>query len=237
MIRDLLAGQFSQFELMMALLSIPVVLFSLSLHEAAHGYAAEKMGDPTARYLGRITLNPLRHLDPLGTVAMLLVGFGWAKPVPVNPRNFRHPRKGMALTGLAGPVSNLLFGFVSLLAFRIMGAVTNLSVFLEKGTLWCYAGASLSFPDILALLFYVAAVMNVTLAIFNLIPVPPFDGSRIFYFLLPDKYYFGVMRYERQIMMVAFLLLATGVLSPIISFLSDAVLSGFDFLLGLVPFL
>lgn len=225
-------GTLDEIDVMMILLSIPVVLISLSMHEAAHGLIADKMGDPTARYLGRITLNPVKHLDPLGTVAMLLVGYGWAKPVPINPRNFKHPRKGMALTGLAGPVSNLILAFIGVLLTRITVAIyaaLPVAVALKESTYWLVL--------ILVTLFTLLAEMNVYLAIFNMIPVPPFDGSRVFYFLLPDKYYFGVMRYERQIMMVTFLLLATGVLSPVLSFLAKGVLKAFDFVIGLVPFL
>lgn len=237
MILNLLRGGVTQWELMMILLSIPVVLFSLSFHEMAHGWAAKKMGDPTAHYLGRVSLNPLSHLDPLGTLSMLLFGIGWAKPVPINPRNFRHPRKGMALTGLAGPLSNLILAFVALLGFQTLSACAELSFFFEKGILWYLPAAKLSFLDILALLLYVMATLNCSLAIFNLIPVPPFDGSRIFYFLLPDKYYFGVMRYERVIMIVTMVALFTGALDPVLFWLRQHLLLLLDSIIGLVPFL
>lgn len=225
------SGQLTKEALMIMLLSIPVVLLSLSFHEMAHGWAARKMGDPTAHYLGRITLNPMKHLDPFGTLAMLLVGIGWAKPVPINPRNFRNPRKGMALTGLAGPLSNLLLSFFGLLSWRICVAIFGalpLSMINER-TVWLF--------QILTTLFSLFATMNCYLAVFNLIPVPPFDGSRIFYFLLPDKYYFGVMRYERAIMVVTLLLLFTGYLDPILSLISGNILQLFNTIIGLVPFL
>lgn len=226
------SGQLTKEALMIMLLSIPVVLLSLSFHEMAHGWAARKMGDPTAHYLGRITLNPMKHLDPFGTLAMLLVGIGWAKPVPINPRNFRNPRKGMALTGLAGPVSNLILAFIGTLLCRITETIyinLPLSALSNERTYWIFL--------IFFYLFSLFASMNCYLAVFNLIPVPPFDGSRIFYFLLPDKYYFGVMRYERTIMIVTMLLLFTGYLDLPLSWISGNILQLFDSVIGLVPFL
>lgn len=234
MLLDILRGDFSVWTLVSLLVSVPIVLFSLSFHEFAHAWAADKLGDSTARWHGRLTLNPFRHLDLVGTLSMIAFGIGWAKPVPVDARNFRNPKKGMALTGLAGPVSNLILSFAGILCYRILNAVTKLGVYLYRGN--CI-GSIYGFWDVVALFLIIFSQMNAYLAVFNLIPVPPFDGSRIFYFLLPDKWYFSVMKYERVIMVVMLVLLATGILSPVISAVSDGVLSAFDFIIRLVPFL
>ena len=229
MIFDLFSGNFGLVDLISLLVSIPVVLLSLSFHELAHGYVAMKLGDHTARYYGRITMNPLKHLDPIGALSMLFFGIGWAKPVPINPLNFRDPKKGMALTGLAGPVSNLILSFIGALLYRVTYAVFAAMGTLTEPVYWLGTA--------LLLLFSAFSTMNAALAIFNLIPVPPFDGSRIFYFILPDKYYFSVMKYERIIMMITLVLLFTGALDKPLSLAIDGVLTVFHFIIGLVPFL
>ena len=209
MIFDILSGDKNA--LVSLLLSIPVILFSLSFHEAAHGYIAYKMGDPTARNMGRLTLNPLKHLDPIGAICMLIFGYGWAKPVPISTRNFDNPRKGMALTAIAGPISNLILGVISSILYVIAGIV----YFKAAGNV---SENVLLVLDIVWVLFYISAFLNFALMAFNLIPVPPFDGSRFFYYFLPQKWYFGVMKYERTIMivvLVGFLALSRMGLSPI----------------------
>lgn len=165
---------------------LPVMLISLTLHECAHGLMALRLGDTTARDAGRLTLNPLKHLDPLGAIMMVIVKVGWAKPVPVDPRNFKDPKNGMALVGLAGPLTNLLIAFGAAFPVALIEQSVNLhgvkfTTFLEITYVFCY------------LLFQA----NILLAIFNLIPIPPFDGSRIMFGILPDRYYFSVMKYER----------------------------------------
>lgn len=231
MIFELIQGGITKIDIAMILLTFPVVLISLCFHELAHGYIAYKLGDPTAKWNGRLTMNPLKHLDPLGTLSMLLFGIGWARPVPINPRNFKNPKKGMAITGLAGPVSNLILAFIGALLSRVTWAVFEslpASAINEK-VYWLFL--------IIYYLFYIFEVLNISLAVFNMIPVPPFDGSRVFYFLLPDKYYFSVMRYERQIMLITMALLFTGVLDMPLYYIRMGVMNVFDFILGLVPFL
>ena len=188
------------------LLSLPIILFALSAHEAAHGYAAYRLGDPTARNLGRLTLNPFKHLDPMGFLCMVLFHFGWAKPVPINTRNFKNPRRDMALTGIAGPVSNLLIAFAGVLVMRIYVIFVD-PIFLMGSSF----GATVAY--LVYKFLYSWITLNLSLAIFNLIPVPPLDGSRFCYVLLPDKIYFGIMKYERYISLALMVLLFFGVLS------------------------
>ncbi len=210
MLFDIISG--NKDALVSVLLSLPVILFSLSFHEAAHGWVANKLGDPTARNLGRLTLNPIKHLDPIGAVAMLIFGYGWAKPVPINTRNFDNPRKGMALTGIAGPISNLILGLIS----SVLSVVFDLVFW--KASFAGLASNALLIINIIALFFYISAILNFGLMAFNLIPVPPFDGSRFFYIFLPSKWYFKVMKYEQTIMiviLVAFLVLSRAGYSPI----------------------
>ena len=200
--------------LITALLCLPVILFSLSFHEAAHGYVAYKLGDPTARNLGRLTLNPMKHLDPFGALAMLLIGFGWAKPVPITARNFKNPRWGMGISAIAGPVSNLLLGLCGCVLFSAASAAWSLDIYMSQvlgqGTpiiKWCLLN-----------LAYIFTYMNFALMAFNLIPIPPFDGSRFAYLLLPSKWYFKVMKYEQTLMIiiiVGFLALSRAGFSPV----------------------
>ena len=144
-----------------------VLLTALPLHECAHAWVADKMGDHTARYQGRLTLNPLRHLDPMGAILMLVAGFGWAKPVPINPRTFKNPKQGMALSALAGPMSNLLLAFVSAILYKVFAYAG-----IAADGMWLLTS--------LADIFYLMMSLNVGLAVFNLLPIPPLDGSRLF---------------------------------------------------------
>lgn len=178
------------------LLTIPVILISLSVHEAAHGYLAYKMGDYTAYNLGRVTINPLKHLDPMGSLCMLVFGYGWAKPVPINARNFRNPKKGMAFTAIAGPISNIILGVIGALMCAVVQFVYARFAFDIISNEFLNNVISILFT-----FFYLFGYMNFVLAVFNLIPVPPFDGSRFFSLFLPDRLYFSMMKYERYIML------------------------------------
>ena len=195
-------------DILLMLLSLPVMLIALATHESAHGFAAYKLGDPTARNLGRITLNPIKHFDLFGFLSMLVFHIGWAKPVPINARHFKNPRRDMALTGAAGPLSNLCLALIHLLVLRLAMLIIP-HFFAQESFAFAYAfntdqpfKGSLAFTIVALILYllYMGVALNVMLAIFNLIPIPPFDGSRIFYAFLPQKLYFGVMKYERYIM-------------------------------------
>lgn len=194
-----------------------VVFFCLPIHELAHGWAAYKMGDSTAKNLGRLTFNPFAHLDLFGTIMLFLFGIGYANPVPVQTRNFRNPKKGMIVTALAGPGSNLLMAFVFICLYYI--------VLLLPQSL------AVSF---IAYFFDFAATVNVSLAVFNLLPIPPLDGSKVIGFLIPSKTYFKILQYERYIMIALLLLLFTGVLNMPIALISDLLMKVISFLPSLI---
>ena len=202
------------------ILLAPPLLLALTLHEFSHGYIAYRLGDPTAKSLGRLTLNPLKHLDPLGTIAFFFIKFGWAKPVPVNPTFFRNPKKDMIWVALAGPVTNLMLAI--------------LSAILAKG-LWLFAAQlpySTPAEAILVPLngMLIASVwINLVLCIFNFLPIPPLDGSRILMGVLPNKMAASYIQFERYGFVVILVLAFTGVLSkvivPLISFANKLLLS------------
>ena len=209
------------------LYSIPCILIALTVHEVAHGWMAYKLGDPTAKAMGRLTLNPLKHLDPIGALCMLFFHFGWAKPVPINSRYFKKPKRDVALTALAGPLSNILMAFLGILLYSILRAI-----FVQAGAASSF-GATVQ-QLILYLLFYFY-YLNLSLAVFNFLPVPPLDGSRIFLVFLPQKYYFGIMKYERYIQLALLLCLWLGFLDGVLSTLVGWLASGMFALVGLIP--
>ena len=173
------------------ILSAVCVFVALTVHEYAHGYAAYKLGDNTARNLGRLTLNPIKHIDPIGALCLLFFHFGWAKPVPINPRYFKNPRRDFAISALMGPIANLLLAFFSAFLYLLtLKWFINLN--FSSGLLYNIAYNTLSFVAI----FH---SVNIGLAIFNLFPIPPLDGSRIVTLLLPPNLYFKIMKYERVI--------------------------------------
>lgn len=198
------------------LTSIFIVFCSMPIHEYAHALVATKLGDETPRLQGRLTLNPIAHVDWLGAAMILLVGFGYAKPVQVNPRNFKNPKSGMILTATAGPFSNLIMANI----FMLLRNSAEAAFFKYAESDVLHAAA---------LFFYYAAYINVIQVVFNLLPIPPLDGSRIASFFIPKKYYFSIMKYERYIIIGVFVLLMIGVLDIPLRFLSGLLMNAIDY--------
>lgn len=184
--------------LVLAIRALAVVAI-LPIHELAHAVAADKLGDPTARNMGRISMNPFRHLDLFGTLLLLFAGFGWAKPVPVDMRSFKHPKRDMALVAFAGPAANFILAMLLLLVQKALLLILGFNV--TRPVYYII--------QVLDLLAYIST----TLGVFNLLPIPPLDGSRLLGLFLPDRAYYTVMRYEKIIMLLVFALLFTGLLS------------------------
>ena len=166
------------------ILLIPVILLALSVHEFSHGLAAYRLGDPTAKYAGRLTLNPLSHLDPIGTLMLFLVGFGWAKPVPVDPRHFANPKRDMLRVALAGPGANMALALLSGLVIRFINAHPGPFIGSVIGNRF-------------AVMMVLSLRINLALAVFNLLPIPPLDGSKVLYGLLPPQYEHVTYNLER----------------------------------------
>ena len=172
-------------------------LLCITLHELSHGYVACRLGDTTAKDAGRLTLNPIKHIDIMGLLMMVVFRFGWAKPVPVNMYRFKNPKKGMALTALAGPACNFLLAGVFLFLYGLLFYPLH-----TGGTV----------AETVLQLIYTTAYLSLSLAVFNLIPIPPLDGSKVLFSLIPDENYFKLMRYERYGMILLLVLVSTKVL-------------------------
>lgn len=204
-----------------------LVLFTaMPVHEFAHGWVAYKLGDDTASYRGRLDFNPLAHLDPFGSLLLVLTGFGWAKPVPVNPRNFSRKismRGGMALTSLAGPVANILLAFVILLVARILDVLLMI------------VGIHITFMSVLMQILVMMVQINVGLAVFNLLPIPPLDGYNIVSYFIPARWEYKIAAYSQYIFIgLMFLMFFTNILSGPLSLLSGLIFKLLDFSTGFV---
>ena len=199
-----------------AALRVAAVLLCLTIHETCHGLAAYALGDPTAKSMHRLSLNPLHHIDWFGLVMMFAAGFGWAKPVPVNPRYFKKPKEGMAFTALAGPVSNFLLALLLMLISKLI---------------YLYAPYTMAWNVVFSFCLYTAAPLSIGLGLFNLIPIPPLDGSKVAAVLLPDQAYMKLMRYERYGMLILLVLSFLGVSG---GFISGAIMRVYEAMFNLI---
>ncbi len=190
--------------------TIPAVLIALTFHEFCHGYVAYLLGDPTAKQTGRLTLNPFKHIDPVGFICMIVARFGWAKPVPVNMYYFKKPKRDMAIVAFAGPLSNLLLGALCVFIYFAVELYAPA---------WAFVSAFADFTVTLA-------VLNIGFAVFNMIPLPPLDGSRILGLFVPNNIYYKLMHYEQYIQLVFMLLLFTGVLTTPLGYARMYVMNG-----------
>ncbi|MBR3737413.1 MAG: site-2 protease family protein [Eubacterium sp.] len=181
-----------------------VVFVCSPIHELAHGWVAYKLGDKTAKNEGRLTFNPIKHIDPIGMIMILLFGFGFAKPVPVSMRNFKNPKRDMALVAIAGPAANIILAYLSAMLYY----------------LFLYIVGENSVGIILCTFFYYSAYINIALAAFNLIPLPPLDGSKVLAAFLPNKAYYKYMQFERYAMIALLILIATGALDSILGIIT-----------------
>ncbi len=219
MLNTILSGDMTS--IILSAFSLLIVLFvCFPVHECAHATVAKWLGDDTAERQGRVTLNPFAHLDILGTIGLILFGIGWAKPVPVQPyrcRKIRSQKAAMALTAAAGPISNILISLIFMIIWKIL----------------IVTGALVSIPY-LSYIMNMVITTNLYLAVFNLLPIPPFDGSRIFLAFLPQKYYFSIMKYEQIIMLVILGLLWTGILDIPFMFLSNGLYSFLNLITGFI---
>lgn len=218
--------EINMFNLLEIVKFAPMVLIALTFHEFAHGWVSKKLGDPTPEMTGRLTLNPLAHLDPVGALLMLFTGFGWAKPVQINPGYYKDPKKGMALTALAGPVSNFLLSVIAMIIYGVCFII------------YAKTGALENAIDDIASLTMQFVVLNLSFMIFNFIPIPPLDGSRVLGVFLSDSAYFRLQQYERYSFMLIILLSVTNVFDRIIgtgvNFVFIKLLEGLEFLVMMV---
>ena len=203
------------------ILRLPVLFIAISVHEYCHGYAAYKMGDGTAKMQGRLTLNPLAHIDILGALCMVLFGFGWAKAVPINPNNFKDRKKGLVLVSLAGPLSNFFIAFVGAILYGVFARFN-------------FGSFNLEFADVFYGLMNELILLNVCFGVFNLLPIPPLDGSKIVGAFLPYRVYYKVLEYERYAFPVLLILLYTNILSKVLFILINPVLKSINSLINLI---
>lgn len=224
MLFQLLRGNMDFESVVAEILAVLLIVFLiLPFHEWAHAFTASLLGDKAIKSRGRLSLNPLSHVDPIGALCLLLFGFGWAKPVPIDPRNFKNPKAGMAVTAIMGPIANIVAAFAGLLIYNALFFFAY--DFLLLTTVGGFISTFLS--------FYISC--NIGLAVFNLIPIPPLDGSKVLFLFLPDNAVNFFYRYQQIFFIAVFALIYLGVLSPVLNWASSGILNGLDWLSSL-PF-
>lgn len=223
MLSLLLSGNFTLDEVIARILAVLLIVFLiLPFHEWAHAFTASLLGDKSVKYRGRLSINPLSHIDPIGALCLLLFGFGWAKPVPIDPRNFKNPKLGMAVTAIMGPVANLIAALAGLLIYHGIWAFAP-TFFFE--------GFGRFFLEFLS--YYISC--NIGLAVFNLIPIPPLDGSKVLFLFLPDQAVNFCYRYQQIFFIVLFVGLYVGILDGVLGFATNGLFGALDRLASL-PF-
>ena len=217
------------------LITLLCVLISLTIHEFAHGYMAYLRGDKTAKYTGRLSLNPIHHIDPIGALCLFLFGFGWAKPVMVNPRNFqrRTIKLDMVLTSIAGPLANFILAFISIFVMMAVATFTD-GFIVEGGEIMYYSDVADKYSLLVIRILSTLTMMNLGLGLFNLIPIPPLDGSKILSAVLPTRIYFKMMEYERFGFIALIILINLPIFNLILNTLMNGVWSGFVGLSNLI---
>lgn len=230
----LFSGSLDKSDLVMYAARLLIIFLVLPLHEFAHAWTAYKLGDDTANYQGRMTLNPIAHIDPIGAVLLLLVGYGWAKPVPINPARFNRKhsmRFGVAITALAGPVSNLIAALLSTIGLRIY----ECTALYRDNITEIFAGREFTTPVIIYYLLYFFTTVNIGLAVFNLIPIPPLDGSKVLGYWTSAKVDEWFRQNEQLVRIIFLVIIVTGILSIPLGVLEDLIYAFFRLITGWIP--